>query len=355
MTLQEVVAAIRPADPAARKQAEIQWSNVGKPLGSLGLLEDMVVRMAGMFGTADFSIANKAVVPFCADNGVVAEGVTQSGQEVTAVVAGNMARRTSSVCRMARVAGAQVYPVDIGMAYAVDHPGIAQKCVRRGGTGNFVKELAMTRAEAEQAVLTGVEIARELHGQGVNLLAMGEMGIGNTTTSAAVLTVLLGSTPREMTGRGAGLSDEGLKRKVKAIETALALHQPDPEDAIDILSKVGGFDLAGLCGLALGAALCRIPVLLDGLISCAAALLAVKLCPAAGDYLLASHLSAEPAGWPVLNALGVKPLVQAGMRLGEGTGAVAVMPMLDMAMVVYHGDTFDDLQIEAYTPQSEDF
>ena len=302
MTLQEVVAAIRPADPAARKQAEIQWSNVGKPLGSLGLLEDMVVRMAGMFGTADFSIANKAVVPFCADNGVVAEGVTQSGQEVTAVVAGNMARRTSSVCRMAQVAGAQVYPVDIGMA-----------------------------------------------------LAMGEMGIGNTTTSAAVLTVLLGSTPREMTGRGAGLSDEGLKRKVKAIETALALHQPDPEDAIDILSKVGGFDLAGLCGLTLGGALCRIPVLLDGLISCAAALLAVKLCPAAGDYLLASHLSAEPAGWPVLNALGVKPLVQAGMRLGEGTGAVAVMPMLDMAMVVYHGDTFDDLQIEAYTPQSEDF
>ena len=137
MTLQEVVAAIRPADPAARKQAEIQWSNVGKPLGSLGLLEDMVVRMAGMFGTADFSIANKAVVPFCADNGVVAEGVTQSGQEVTAVVAGNMARRTSSVCRMAKVAGAQVYPVDIGMAYAVDHPGIAQKCVRRGGTGTL--------------------------------------------------------------------------------------------------------------------------------------------------------------------------------------------------------------------------
>ena len=166
MTIQEVVAAIRPADRAAMAQAEKQWSNVGKPLGSLGLLEDMVVRMAGMCGTADFSIAHKTVVPFCADNGVVAEGVTQSGQEVTAVVAGNMARWTSSVCRMAKVAGAQVYPVDIGMAFPVDHPGIAQKCVRRGGTGNFVKELAMTRAEAEQAVLTGVEIARELHRPG---------------------------------------------------------------------------------------------------------------------------------------------------------------------------------------------
>ena len=355
MTVQEVVAAIRPADRAAMAQAEKQWSNVGKPLGSLGLLEDMVVRMAGMCGTADFSIAHKTVVPFCADNGVVAEGVTQSGQEVTAVVAGNMARRTSSVCRMAKVAGAQVYPVDIGMAFQVDHPGIAQKCVRRGGTGNFVKELAMTRAEAEQAVLTGVEIARELHSQGTQLLAMGEMGIGNTTTSAAVLTVLLHATPQEMTGRGAGLSDEGLKRKVQAIETALRLHRPDPDDALDILSKVGGFDLAGLCGLVLGGAMCHIPVVLDGLISCAAAMLAVKLCPAAGDYLLASHLSAEPAGWPVLNALGVRPLVQAGMRLGEGTGAVAVMPMLDMAMAVYHGDTFDDLRIEAYTPQSEDF
>ena len=355
MKLEEYLAQIKPFDQKAADAAWTHWDSLCKPLRGMGKLEDMVVQLAGIYGTEKVENPNPVVVIMGADNGVVAEGVTQSGQEVTAVVAGNMARRTSSVCRMAQVAGAQVYPVDIGMAYAVDHPGIAQKCVRRGGTGNFAKELAMTRAEAEQAVLTGVEIARELHGQGVNLLAMGEMGIGNTTTSAAVLTVLLGSTPREMTGRGAGLSDEGLKRKVKAIETALALHQPDPEDAIDILSKVGGFDLAGLCGLALGAALCRIPVLLDGLISCAAALLAVKLCPAAGDYLLASHLSAEPAGWPVLNALGVKPLVQAGMRLGEGTGAVAVMPMLDMAMVVYHGDTFDDLQIEAYTPQSEDF
>ncbi len=328
MTLTEVCAAITPADQAAMARAQEKWSRVGKPLGSLGLLEDMVVRMAGIFGTEDFSIAKKAVVPFCADNGVVAEGVTQTGQEVTAAVAGNMARRASSVCRMAKVAGAEVYPVDIGMAYKVEHPGIAQKCIRRGGTGNFVKELAMTRAEAEEAILVGVETAQLLCGRGVKLLAMGEMGIGNTTTSAAVLS---------------------------AIETALKRHQPDKSDTLDVLSKVGGFDLAGLCGLVLGATYCRVPVLLDGLISCAAALLAVNLCPAAGDYILASHLSAEPAGWPVLNALGVKPLLQAGMRLGEGTGAVAVMPILDMAMVVYNGDTFDDLQIEAYTPQSEDF
>ena len=165
MTLLEVCAAIIPADQAAMARAQEKWSRVGKPLGSLGLLEDMVVRMAGIFGTEDFSIAKKAVVPFCADNGVVAEGVTQTGQEVTAAVAGNMARRASSVCRMAKVAGAKVYPVDIGMAYEVDHPGIAQKCIRRGGTGNFVKELAMTRAEAEEAILVGVETARRLTGK----------------------------------------------------------------------------------------------------------------------------------------------------------------------------------------------
>ena len=173
-----------------------------------------------------------------------------------------------------------------------------------------------------------------------------------TTTSAAVLCVLLNRTPAELTGRGAGLSNEGLERKIRAIETALTLHKPDPKDAVDVLSKVGGFDLAALCGAFLGGAICHVPIIIDGLISAAAALAAAILCPAAADYMLASHLSGEPAGWPVLNALGVKPILQAGMRLGEGTGAVAVMPILDMAMTVYNGDTFDDIQIEAYTPQA---
>jgi len=352
MTLHEVLHHIQPADQLVMEAAQEKWNGVGKPLGSLGELENMVVRMAGVFGTKDFSIGKKAVVIMCADNGVVAEGVTQTGQEVTAVVAGNMARRQSSVCKMARVAGAEICPVDIGMAFAVDRPGILQRCIRRGGTSNFVKEPAMTRAEAEEAVVVGVETVRMLKEQGVNLLATGEMGIGNTTTSAAVLSVLLNRSPAEMTGRGAGLSNDGLERKIKAIETGIALHCPDASDPLDVLSKVGGFDLAGLCGVFLGGALYRVPVIIDGLISAAAALCAAILCPAAKDYMLASHLSGEPAGWPVLNALGVRPILQAGMRLGEGTGAVAVMPILDMAMTVYNGDTFDDLQIEAYTPQN---
>lgn len=352
MDLQQVISEIAPASREAMVASQKKWNGVGKPLGSLGTLEDMVVRMAGMFGTADFDIARKAVVIMCADNGVVAEGVTQTGQEVTAIVAANMARRQSSVCKMARVAGAEVWPVDIGMAHAVDLPGIAQKCVRRGGTRNFVKEPAMTRDETEQAILVGVETVQTLYERGVRLIATGEMGIGNTTTSAAVLAVLLGRSPAEMTGRGAGLSDAGLERKVRAIETAICRHHPNPADSLDVLSKVGGYDLAGLCGVFLGGALYHVPVLIDGLISAAAALCAASLCPAARDYMLASHLSGEPAAQPVLDALGVKPILQAGMRLGEGTGAVAIMPILDMAMAVYNGDTFDDLQMEAYTPQS---
>ena len=352
MDLQQVISAIVPASREAMEAAQKKWDGVGKPLGSLGTLEDMVVRMAGMFGTADFDIARKAVVIMCADNGVVAEGVTQTGQEVTAIVAANMARRQSSVCKMARVAGAEIYPVDIGMANAVDLPGIAQKCIRRGGTRNFVQEPAMTRQEAEQAILVGVETVRILCDKGVRLIATGEMGIGNTTTSAAVLSVLLNRSPAEMTGRGAGLSNAGLERKIRAIETAIQRHRPDPADGLDVLSKVGGYDLAGLCGIFLGGALCHVPVLIDGLISATAAMCAASLCPAARDYMLASHLSGEPAADPVLGALGVKPILHAGMRLGEGTGAMAVMPILDMAMAVYNGDTFDDLQIEAYTPQS---
>lgn len=352
MDLQNVISTIAPASREAMEAARKKWDSVGKPLGSLGLLEDMVVRMAGVFGSESFDISHKAVAIMCADNGVVAEGVTQTGQEVTAIVAANMARRQSCVCKMAKVAGAEIYPVDIGMANAVELPGIAQKCVRRGGTRNFTREPAMTPEETRQAIMVGVETVQVLYERGIRLIATGEMGIGNTTTSSAVLAVLLKRSPSEMTGRGAGLSDTGLERKIRAIETAIALHRPDPNDGLDVLSKVGGFDLAGLCGVFLGGALFHVPVIIDGLISAAAALCAATMCPAAAEYMLASHLSGEPAGWPVLNALGVKPILQAGMRLGEGTGAVAVMPILDMAMSVYNGDTFDDLQIEAYTPQS---
>ena len=210
---------------------------------------------------------------------------------------------------------------------------------------------AMTREQAAQALLTGIDLVREQREAGVRLLATGEMGIGNTTTSSAVASVLLSRPVPEMTGRGAGLSGEGLRRKIRAIESAIRVNQPDPSDPLDVLAKLGGFDLAGMCGIFLGGALFGVPVLADGFISTVAALCAVRLCPKAKKAVFASHVSAEPAGRQVLDALGLPPLITAGMRLGEGTGAVAAIPLLDMALSVFaEGDTFEESGIERYVP-----
>ena len=350
MTLEEVIQGIVPADQEAMSRAKARWDSIAKPLGSLGLLEDAVIRVAGMTGSPDVDLSRRAVVVMCADNGVVAQGVTQTGQEVTAIVAENMSSGDTSVCAMSRAAGAEVVPVDVGVARPLTGARIVQRNIRRG-TADMTLGPAMTREEAVRAVLTGVEVARELRGRGVRLLATGEMGIGNTTTSSAVAAVLLGKPAEDMTGRGAGLSSEGLQRKIQAIETAIAVNRPDPADALDVLHKVGGLDIAGLAGVFLGGALCRTPVLVDGFISSVAALVAGRLCPAAKDYMLGSHASEEPASRLVLSELGLRPFLYAGMRLGEGTGAVAVMPLLDMGLAVYREmATFEDTNIEAYQP-----
>ena len=350
MTLEEVIQGIVPADQEAMRRAKARWDSIAKPLGSLGALEDAVIRIAGMTGSPDVDISKRAVVVMCADNGVVAEGVTQTGQEVTAIVAENMSTGDTSVCAMSRAAGAEVVPVDIGTVTPLKGARIRQKCVRRG-TANMTQGPAMSREEAVQAILAGVEIARELRGRGVNLLATGEMGIGNTTTSSALAAVLLNRPVEDMTGRGAGLSSEGLQRKIRAIETAVRVNRPDPGDVLDVLHKVGGLDIAGLAGVFLGGALCRTPVLVDGFISSVAALVAARLCPDCRDYMLGSHASEEPASQMVLAELNLRPFLYAGMRLGEGTGAVAVMPLLDMGLAVYREmTTFEDTNIEAYQP-----
>ena len=325
MDLQEIVAGIGPVDERAMAEAQRRWDSIAHPLNSLGMLERDIIRIAGITGDPNVDLSKKAVVAMCADNGVVAEGVTQTGQDVTAIVTENMSKGDTSVCCMARVAGAQVIPVDIGVARPVAGEHIRQCCVRRG-TANMTKGPAMTREEAVQAVLTGVELVGELKEQGVRLLATGEMGIGNTTTSSAIVSVLLGKAPAEVTGRGAGLTSEG-----------------------DVLYKVGGLDIAGLAGVVLGGAYYRIPVLVDGFISSAAALMAAAICPACKNYMLASHASNEPAGRMVLEALGLEPFLYAGMCLGEGTGAVAVMPLLEMgAAVSREMCTFEATDIEAY-------
>ena len=290
MTLAEVIHSITPADQRAAAAAKARWDTIAKPLDSLGALETAVIRMAAMTGSPNVDISRRAVVVMCADNGVVAQGVTQTGQEVTAIVAENMSSGDTSVCAMARAAGAEVVPVDIGTATPLKGERILQKNIRRG-TADLTQGPAMTRQEAERAVLTGVEIARDLCAKGVKLLGTGEMGIGNTTTSSAVAAVFLDKEPVVMTGRGAGLSSEGLQRKIKAIETGIAVNKPDPADPLDVVSKVGGLDLAGLAGVFLGGALCRVPVLVDGFISSVAALIAARLCPACKDYMLGSHAS----------------------------------------------------------------
>ena len=346
MGLTELLKQIAPPDEGAMQAARDQWNSIAKPIGSLGLLEDAVIQIAGLAGSPRVKLGKRAVLVMCADNGVVAEGVTQTGQEVTALVAGNMVKHDSSVCRMAEVAHADVFPIDMGMIAPAE--GVRDCHVRRG-TGNLAREQAMTREEAEQAVLTGIELVGELKARGYGVVATGEMGIGNTTTSSAMMAAFLGLPPVQVTGRGAGLSDEGLKRKIAAIERGLALHKPDPSDALDVLSKVGGLDIAGICGTFLGGAVYRIPVLVDGFISAVGALTAQRLAPESRHAMLAAHVSAEPAARGLLEVLGLKPMISAGLRLGEGTGAVAALPLLDMALAVYDGMvTFDNIGMDAY-------
>ena len=275
-SVQEAIAAIAP-DPReeeARQAAHRQWASIAKPLGSLGLLETAVEDIAALTLSEKIDISNRALLLLCADNGVVAQGVTQTDYTVTAAVARNAGQGRSSVCQMARAANCRVVPVDMGMKDPGVIPGVLDRRVGNG-TGDITQGPAMSREQAERAVLTGVELAAELKGQGAVLLATGEMGIGNTTTSSAVACVLLGRPVREMTGRGAGLSDEGLGRKLRAIETAIELNRPDPNHPLDVLAKVGGFDIAGMCGIFLGGALYRVPVLMDGFISAVAALCAL--------------------------------------------------------------------------------
>lgn len=348
MNLRETIAAIEPADLRYLDLARRQWDSIAKPLGSLGLLEDAISRICAMERALDISLADKRVVAFCADNGVVAEGVTQTGSEVTAIVARNFCTGETSVCKMAQVAGAHVVPVDMGMATRVEHGRMRQIHIA-DGTANMLHGPAMSRGQAVQGIEAGIEIAEDLSSQGCDLFATGEMGIGNTTTASAVASVLLSLPVCDMTGPGAGLSRGAIRHKIDVIERSIALNAPDSSDPIDVLAKVGGFDICGMVGLYLGCARLHRPCLIDGFISAVAALVAVRLCPDTADYLVASHLSGEPASGHVLDALGLEPMITSGMYLGEGSGAVAAMPLLDMALTVYNDmSTFADIDIAAY-------
>ncbi len=348
MKFEECLEKILPLDEKAKDACQKRWDSIAKPLKSLGKFEEHLVQIAGIQRTSQIHFNKKVLVIMCADNGVVAEGVTQTGQEVTAIVAENFLDGKSCAAIMCKDTRTDIFPIDIGMA--TDTPRVRKEKIAYG-TKNMAKEPAMTREEAIHAIEIGIILAEELKAQGYDVIATGEMGIGNTTTSSAVASVLLKKPVGQVTGKGAGLSSQGLCKKIQVIEKSIAKHKPDGNDPVDVLSKVGGFDLAGLTGLCLGGAAQKIPVVIDGFISSVAALLAVRLCPQAGDYILASHVSKEPAGAMVLEALNKSPSLTCDMCLGEGTGAVSLFPLLEMALHIYEKmSTFAQIEIEDYVP-----
>lgn len=319
--LTSTIEMIKPLDEEAMAQAKARQDRLTKPLGSLGQLEELSIQLAGIQGKAIPQIRHKVIITMASDHGVVAEGVSAYPQEVTAQMVRNFLRGGAAINVMARQIGARIVVVDMGVATKLEtHPQLLSRKIARG-TRNMAVGPAMTEAEAITAIETGMEIINGETARGLDIVGTGDMGIGNTTASSAICSVMTGKPVAEVTGRGTGLSEPQLKHKVQVIEKALAVNQPNPAQPLSVLAKVGGFEIAGLVGVMLRAAAHRIPVVIDGFISGAAALLATALVPSLRYFLIAAHLSVEPGHRLVLEHLRLRPLLDLDMRLGEGTGA----------------------------------
>jgi nicotinate-nucleotide--dimethylbenzimidazole phosphoribosyltransferase len=330
--LQATIAAI-PTPNATVHQAALQrLADQARPQGSLGILEPLSARLAAIAGTLDVRFTKKIIVTCAGDHGVVEEGVSLFPQEVTPQMVLNFVSGGASVSILAAHSGAEVQVADLGVNYDFDpNLPIFHKKIGKG-TANFTKQPAMSREDAIRSLEAGIEIVNDLVAhEGLDMLGTGDMGIGNTTPSSAIIAAFSGLAVRTVTGRGTGIDDAMLNNKIAVIEKALALHQPDPADPLDVLAKVGGFEIGGLAGLVIGAAAHGIPVVCDGLISTAGALIACELAPAAKDYLFASHNSVEVGHQCMLERMGLTPLLNLEFRLGEGTGAAVAMHLLDAA------------------------
>ncbi|MDR0436073.1 MAG: nicotinate-nucleotide--dimethylbenzimidazole phosphoribosyltransferase [Propionibacteriaceae bacterium] len=342
----DAVTHITGADQSARAAAREHCDNLIKPLGSLGHLEDMAVQLAGITGQTLNRLDRCTTVVLAADNGVVAEGVAAVDPAFTRLQAINMTRGICGISVLSAAFGADVLVVDIGIATPTEWPAIRDCNVRRG-TANMAHGPAMSRDEAERAIQSGFEVACEVYGAGTDILGTGEMGIGNTSTSAAVVIALTGCQPESAVGRGAGLTDQAWKHKVSVVSQAIAVNSPDPSDPIDVLAKVGGLDIAGLAGCYLAAAYLRKPIIIDGVISAAAALIAYRLCPASVDFMFASHISEEPAYLVIATELGLKPFLDLRMRLGEGSGCPLALQILRAACAMMSDmGTFADISFD---------
>ena len=334
---------IQPLDDAAMAKARERQAQLAKPPGSLGRLEDLSVQLAGITGSVHNKIEKKHLLVFAADNGVVAEGVSSAPQSVTLMQTINLTRAKTGASTLCKHFGCGITVCDVGVNADIKEPKVLNRKIAYG-TQNIVNGPAMSREQAMQAIMTGIELAQATD---ADVIGIGEMGIGNTTTSSAVLSVLLDADVDAVTGRGGGITDASFLKKKQVIKDAIAINNPDKNDVVDVLAKVGGFDIAAMCGAFLGCAATRRPVVIDGFISAVAALCAYKLCPNSVQYFVPSHASYEIGYKLAMDAMGLQPLFLLGMRLGEGSGCPLAFEILDAACAIMGGmATFDQAGID---------
>jgi len=331
--LKNYLSSIKSLDTEAMAKAKARLDSLAKPPGSLGKLEDITVKLAGISGKMNYDTGKRCVIIMSSDNGVVEEGVASAPQAVTCAQTLNFTKGLTGVGVIAKQFNADLIIVDVGINADIDNPLVRNKKIRKS-TWNIAKREAMTYDEAVQAILAGIETALEAVKEGYTLLGAGEMGIGNTTTSSAVLCALTGIPPEQATGKGAGLKEEAYRRKIDVIQKALDSNKPDASDPIDVVAKVGGFDIAAMAGIFIGGAYTRTPVVIDGFISIVAALLASRLNPVIKDFMFASHVSYEQGFSHAAKALGIEAPLNLGMRLGEGSGCPIMFAVIDVACAV---------------------
>jgi len=333
--IEETIQMIQPVDLQLMEKAQEKLDNLTKPRGSLGKLEDFARRIVGISGTLSPIIKRKVIFVMAGDHGVVEEGVSAYPQEVTFQMVYNFIRGGAGINVLARHMGAEIVVVDMGVAkdFSLEESIIRKKIAY--GTNNMAKGPAMSKDEAEKAIIAGIEVFEdELNKKRIDIIGLGEMGIANTTSSSAIVACLTESKVEEVTGSGTGLSQEQVKNKIKVIKKALEVNKPNPQDGLDILSKVGGFEIGGLAGCILAAASHRVPIVIDGFISCASVLIAIKLAPFVNDYIFASHNSVEKGHKIALKYIGKVPMFDLGMRLGEGTGAALGISFIEAGVKI---------------------
>ena len=339
-SLGEIIDGIKPLDKTWLEKAQARTAQLVMPPRALGRLHDISERLCGIYGTVTPSIDKKAVLVMAGDHGIVAEGVSAYPQEVTGAMISTFLAGGAGISAISKHVGAEVWVVDMGVIPELD-PSVIQGGDRlwirkvASGTANFAQGSAMTREQAEEAVLAGFQLASDLFDKGIDILGTGDMGIGNTTPSAAIGAVITGENLDIMVGRGTGIDDQGLQRKKEAIQKGIDVNNPDPKDGIDVLSKVGGFEIGGIAGITLAGAYHRRSVVIDGFISTAGALIANAVCPKVSEYLFAGHKSEEQGHHAMLNHLGLNPILDLGMRLGEGTGGALAMGIIDGAVRMF--------------------